>query len=155
MDLHSKRITIIQEKTGSPLSLPIDEELKELFDVYLKKYRPQSTEPYVFLSLRPPFHKIGNVTIYQIISQGFKAANVDTEGKHIGGHIIRASGATNLINRGNSYSSVQKMLGHQDKNAIKHYASIDITNLRKCALPSPPVKTDSFFFRFLNGGGIQ
>ena len=150
VDLHSKRITIVQEKTGSPLSLPIDDELEELFDVYLKKYRPQSTEPYVFLSLRPPFHKIGNAAIYQIISQGFKTSNVD-----IGGHIIRASGATELINSGNSYSSVQKMLGHQDKNAIKHYTSIDIANLRKCALSAPPVKNDSFFSRFLNGGGIQ
>jgi len=33
---------------------------------------------------------------------------------------------------------VRRLLGHHDPDAIKHYAKIDIDNLRCCAIDVPP-----------------
>ena len=42
-----------------------------------------------------------------------------------------------MINSGISYDAVKKILGHTDPNAIRHYAALDKTHLRCCALRAP------------------
>jgi site-specific recombinase XerD len=51
-----------------------------------------------------------------------------------GPHSLRSSLATNMVNSGVPYEAVRKVLGHSSKDAIEHYAKIDVANLRRCSL---------------------
>ena len=42
-----------------------------------------------------------------------------------------------MVNDGISYEVVRRLLGHKDPNAIKHYAKVDIDNLRAYAIDVP------------------
>ena len=48
-----------------------------------------------------------------------------------------------------SYSSSEIILGHSDLNIIKHYAKVDIENLRLCDLDPPRPKV--IFADYLSG----
>ena len=57
-----------------------------------------------------------------------------------------------MVNTGEPYEQVRKVLGHRSPDVIKHYAKLDVERLRLCALEaSPPT---GFFERFLNGGEV-
>lgn len=152
INFDTNRISFSQNKTTDFVDFPMDTALRNALLDYIQHDRPEICLPYVFLSTRHPYTKLTNAGIYSIISKGFKASNIDIEGRHIGGHAVRSSGATNQINDGVSYYSVQKMLGHRSSEAIRHYASIDIPNLRECAISPPKVTEASFFELFLAGG---
>lgn len=152
IDFDANRISFSQNKTTDIIDFPMDDTLKDALLSYIQYDRPEIDSPYVFFSHRHPFTKLTNAGIYHIISNGFKASGVNIEGKRIGGHSVRASGATIQVNDGVPYSSVQKMLGHRSSEAIRHYANVDIPNLRKCALTPPKVAEHSFFYSFLTGG---
>ena len=57
-----------------------------------------------------------------------------------GGHALRSSLASNLVNSNIAYTSVQHILGHSDINTVQEYAKIDIERLRLCALDVPSPK---------------
>ncbi len=152
INFDTNRISFSQNKTTDSVDFPMDSSLKSALLNYIQHDRPEIESPYVFFSIRHPYTKLTHSGIYNIISKGFKVSGIDIEGRHIGGHAIRASGATNQVNDGVSYYSVQKMLGHRSSEAIKHYASIDVPNLRKCAVSPPKVTDSSFFELFLAGG---
>lgn len=80
----------------------------------------------------------------------FDKAGVDYKGKKHGLHALRSSLASSMVNDNVSYDIVRKVLGHTDDDSIKHYARIDIEELRKCAIevPVPSGK----FKKFLEDG---
>lgn len=55
-----------------------------------------------------------------------------------------------VVNDGVPYSVVQNILGHENPNSTRYYASIDIENLRNCALDSPA--STGQFASYLIGG---
>ena len=78
-------------------------------------------------------------------------ACVKNIGRETGSRSLRSSVSSHMINGGVTYPMVRKILGHNDKNAISHYAKIDVLQLKKCALDVPKVTENSFFGRFLEG----
>jgi hypothetical protein len=57
--------------------------------------------------------------------------------------------ASSMINGSVPYEVVRKALGHADSKAIKHYAKIDIENLRFYSIDTPP--PTGAFAMFLQG----
>jgi hypothetical protein len=49
------------------------------------------------------------------------------------------------------YDVVRKTLGHADPESVKHYAALDIENLRKCAIEVP--EAGGIFAKYLAGKG--
>ena len=45
--------------------------------------------------------------------------------------------ASQLLEEGNSYSIIQKVLGHTSPETAKHYVKVEIEKLRECALEVP------------------
>ena len=151
IDFQKDEISIFQEKTTHPLSLPLLPEVKEAIQDYIYNARPQTDEPFIFIRSRYPFRALSPQGIYGIFHKGFELAGVACSDKESGSRSIRSSGSSHMINGGIPYPVVRKTLGHNDKNAISHYARLDIAQLRKCALDVPKITENSFFQRFLEG----
>jgi integrase len=130
-------IELTQNKNGLPLSLPLIPEIREAILVYIKEARPNVENNFLFNRANAPFDKITTSIIRQALTEYFIAAGIDISNKRHGPHTLRSSMASSMINRGIPYDVVRKTLGHAHPQAIKHYAKVDIENLRFYAVDVP------------------
>lgn len=151
VDFSSGIISIVQEKTGVPLSLSMPQDVIDALVLHFESSVSKTDNDYIFRTMVAPYGRITTSIIRHVINDAINAAGIDhTDRKH-GSHSLRSSLATSMINDGTSYETVRRLLGHTDPNAIKHYAKADIENLRKCAI-DPPDPTGRFG-DFLGGKG--
>ncbi len=143
------KIVFNQEKTKDAQELYLVTDVKDALLDYIENGRPKSDDEHIFLSYRAPHNPLLSSGIYCIIAKGFREAGIDTNGKKHGGHSLRASLATDMVNTGETYEQTRKILGHKSPEVIKHYAKLDIERLRLCALEARPPA--GFFERFLDG----
>jgi len=127
-------IRVVQEKTGSPLALPMSAAVgNALFD-YLAEGRPRSGDPHVFLGLARPHDPISACAVWHVASRIYDAAGIRTEGGRRGTHLFRHNVATSMVGAGTPRPVASAVLGHGDPNSLDHYLSADIAHLRECAL---------------------
>ncbi len=144
-----KTIDFEQVKTKTSHNLPLLPEIESAVMDYVNNGRPKSDSNMVFLSIHAPYDPITRRTIYYAITKYWRLAGVDTSGRKHGAHALRASLGTDLVNNGFTYNEAKHILGHRDANSTKHYAVIDMDNLRPCAgKPHPP---GGNFEKFLSG----
>lgn len=151
-DFKNNQLSFIQVKTDNPISLPIVNDLKEALLDYIKEREKINTSSNkLFIRARLPFDSLnkGSALDYAL-SEYFKKAGIDTSNRKHGLHSLRSSLASSMVNDNVPYEIVRKVLGHSDDNVIKHYARLDIEELRKCALKVPP--SSGRFGTFLDGG---
>lgn len=151
-DFKNNQLSFIQVKTDNPISLPIVNDLKEALLDYIKEREKINTSSNkLFIRTRLPFDSLKNGgALDYALNEYFKKAGIDTSNKKHGLHSLRSSLASSMVNDEVPYDIVRKVLGHNDSNAIKHYARLDIEELRKCALEVPP--PSGRFEAFLKGG---
>ena len=137
VDFKKGRVSFTQEKTGEYQSLPLIPEIRDALEDYIKNGRPDSNEDKIFLSLYAPYRPLTTSVTRRITTTYMKKSGVEPSGRRHGAHIFRSSVATSMVNDGVSYEVVRHVLGHSNPNVIQHYAALDITNLRQCALPAP------------------
>lgn len=138
LDFQNSRITIIQNKTKVPLSLPMVPELQGALLDYIENGRKKSTDPHVFLSLHPPYSGLTNTTPGQTVRRIIHEAGIEPGNRKSGSHAMRSSLASSMVNDNISYEAVRRTLGHTSPNAIKSYARIDAEHLRVYSLEPPP-----------------
>jgi integrase len=136
-------ISIIQEKTGLPLTLQMPVDVANAIIMHLENDKLSLEDGYVFHSLSAPYGCITTSIIRHAINKCFIAANVNTTGKKHGPHAFRSSLASSMVNDNASYEVVRRILGHSSPDVINHYAKVDIENLRKCSI-DPPIPTGVF-----------
>lgn len=136
--LDTDMIEITQIKTKEQLVLPLLPEIREAIADYVEKERPISDSDKIFVRIS---HPIGSPllphSVYVIVSRIIADTEIDTKGRTCGAHALRSSLATALLNEGNEYPVIQKVLGHTSPNAAKSYVKVDIEHLRAYALPVP------------------
>lgn len=137
IDFERNMIHLIQSKTEQPLSLPLLPDVGAALQDYICHARLHVESDYVFLREIAPFEKITTSVIRFELTRYFKAAGIDVSGKKHGPHTLRATLASSMINGNVPYEVVRKALGHIDPQAVKHYARIDIENLRRYAIDVP------------------
>ena len=140
-------IDIIQVKTNKALRLPLLDEIRNAIDDYCSNARPQCDSERIFVSGDAPFMPITRTAINSQLRKYFNTANINITQKRHGVHTLRSSLASALLEEDNSYSTIQRVLGHQNATTMKHYAKIDINRLRECALPVP--KPSGLFQQYL------
>ena len=145
-------INIIQEKTGNLLHLPILQEVRLAVNDYLS-VRPNVKCDKLFLNLKAPYLAVTTSTLRNALRKYISTAGIIPKHRKCGPHALRSSMASSMVNAKISYEVVRKVLGHSSKNAIKHYARIDIENLRRYSLQPPPPTGE--FRKFLYGGGVR
>lgn len=137
VDFGNGRINYIQEKTGKPQSLPLLPEVENALKDYICNGRPDCDEDRIFLRLEAPYRSLTTSAVRNVVNVCMKKSGVEPNGRRHGSHIFRSSAATSMVNDGVSYEVVRRILGHKDPNVVKHYASLDVINLKNCALRAP------------------
>jgi integrase len=129
-------IEIIQGKTGTPLTLPLTNEVGEALIDYLKSGRPQSAHREVFLKVNPPFDPFKeNNHLYDIIEYWRRLAGITFRSPQKRGlHSLRHTLGTRLLEKGTAFPTIAEILGHTSSESTRIYAKADVEALRGVAL---------------------
>ena len=125
-------ISIIQQKTGVPLTLPFPVEVGNTLSRYILEGRPPCDLPQVFVTLRHPLTRLTSSACYRstIRILGKKGSATDIRGLHI----ARRTFASNLLVAQNPVSVIAAALGHVDESKVDDYLATDEYRLRQCAI---------------------
>lgn len=135
IDWQACTLTIVQNKTKEPLTLPISDDVGWAIIDYLKNGRPVTESTNIFVRHVPPYDGFAPTSnLYNVIAKALSKAGIPSERKAGGFHTLRHSLATHLLQGGVGASTISDILGHTSPETVKHYLSSDIEGLRKCAL---------------------
>tara|TARA_R110002050_G_C8942485_1_gene512697 strand:- start:2140 stop:3369 length:1230 start_codon:yes stop_codon:yes gene_type:complete len=125
-------ISLLQSKTGYPLSLPLNAAVGNAIFDYATKSRPQSKVKTVFVTSRRPHGKYQQ--LWRIVDKIFRIAEIRTDGGAKGVRIFRHYFVTHLLGWGIECDVVSSLVGHHSPESIKPYADADYEHLRECAI---------------------
>ena len=136
IDWDNKVLTIIQNKTREPVSLPLPDDVGWAIIDYLKNGRPVTDYPNIFVIHNAPYMGCPfQSTLWHNFNKALKRADIPFDkAKCHGWHSLRHSLATNLLRNEVEASTISDILGHSDPQVAKHYLRVDMEGLRKCAL---------------------
>lgn len=138
VDFNNDRISFVQQKTGNTWEAELFPEVKEALINYIQLVRPLVDGcSKIFMTLVIPHKPIDYRVINTMVGDLVKKSEVPILERHHGSRAFRSSMASNMINDNVSTEIVRRILGHGTKYAIRHYARIDIKNLKLCALEVP------------------
>jgi integrase len=125
-------ISIVQRKTGSPLTLPLPVEVGNALARYILKGRPPCDIPNVFITLKHPYTAATHSRCYSssVTILGKKRSTADIRGLHV----ARRTFASGLLAAGNPVSMISSALGHCDPSSVDEYLATDVNQMRQCAI---------------------
>jgi site-specific recombinase XerD len=112
---------------------------------YLKNGRPETASEYIFVKHCAPYEQFASSgALYQVMIKYLQMAKLSAEApRRAGLHVLRHSLASVLLEQETPLPVITEILGHLNTNTTRIYTSIDIKQLKKCALDAPV---------FLDGG---
>lgn len=120
-------ITIVQKKTGVQLDLPLTVAAGNAIAAYIRRGRPDSLSPLVFIKHRAPYDGLTKSACREALAHTF--------GPHVTRfHILRKTFATSMLRGGAGRHCVSEALGHRTELSTKPYLSLDSDRMRMCAL---------------------
>lgn len=132
-------ISLIQQKTGKKVSLPLSEEVGKAIISYLKNGRPQINSPYIFITAGAPYKRMTPDALSHNVGYWIRIAGISTKGRLKGAHSLRHSCATNLLTLNSPMPVISEILGHSSSQTTNTYTRVSIDMLRQCALEVPLV----------------
>lgn len=147
IDWDRSMIAFDQHKTGTAVQYPLLSSIGNAIVEYVKNGRPDTGAQEIIVAHDTVNRgkKLSTPTIHSIVTRYIKTANIeDWQHRKHGPHSLRFSLATNLLKKNVSIPIISTILGHQTTESTKRYISLDIDQLKKCALPIPPLGTDIF-----------
>ncbi|PVW01897.1 integrase [Microbacterium sp. Gd 4-13] len=136
IDWHRDEIRLVQNKTSTPLTLPLSAEAGNAIADWLLQGRPDSGAPEVFIRLYAPFTRLTGPTGALIMSRWLAEASVSHrahDGKTF--HALRRTTGTRLIESGAELALTAQVLGHASVESSRRYIALADESLRDCALP--------------------
>ena len=112
-------IQFIQEKTKTPLQLPLLENLKYALLDYIKNSRPKSDSNFIFIRHRAPFIPFCKGNVFFVIVNKYMSME------------------SNLLKNNTQLPSITGIIGHENTNTTRLYLRSDIEQLRSVALEVP------------------
>ena len=134
IDWASKTISVIQQKTGVPIDLPLFDDIGWAIIDYMKHGRPQSECKNIFIRHTAPYDGFNYSLQRMVLKYVQKAGVIVSAEKPVGMHTFRHSVATTMLKNGASYTEIAQALGHANPESAYTYTSVDEEQLRKCAL---------------------
>jgi integrase/recombinase XerD len=137
LDWRAKQITIIQHKTGRPLSLPLLDDVGWAIIDYVRDGRPETACPKVFVKHRHPFDAFGcaSSVASRLSRHAARAGITFPPGQVCGMHSLRGALAVAMIGDGTPMPVVSAVLGHASSDTTQaYYLRFDVERLRGCAL---------------------
>jgi integrase/recombinase XerD len=137
LDWRSKTITIVLEKTGRPLSLPLLDDVGWAIIDYVRDGRPETACRKVFVKHRHPFDAFGCASSIacRLSRHAARAEIVFAPGEVCGMHSLRGALAVAMIGNATPIPVVSAVLGHASSDTTQsYYLRFDVERLRCCAL---------------------
>ncbi len=134
IDWQSKRISIIQKKTGVPLELPLPDDVGWAIIDYLKHGRPETNCEHIFVRHVAPYDTLTDNFQETVINAVRKAGVKVPEDKPVGMHAFRHSIATAMLSNGVKLTDISQTLGHTTPESTRIYLGMGAELLRQCAL---------------------
>lgn len=136
IDWRKKEISILQEKTGTALMLPLTVEAGNAVADYILNARPEADSPYLFLRLRRPYDRLASRTPAANIMERYQSGAGFThqagDGKSF--HAFRRTMGTRLIKADIPLTTVSQILGHNSLDSTKRYLSLHDEKLLSCCM---------------------
>jgi site-specific recombinase XerD len=137
LDWRAKTLTIIQHKTGRPLSLPLLDDVGWAVIDYVRHGRPDTGCAKVFIKHRHPFGAFGgSSSVASRLPRYAARARIEfPPGQACGMHSLRGALAMAMIGNGTPIPVVSAVLGHASTDTTQaYYLRFDTERLRCCAL---------------------
>lgn len=134
IDWRAREIRIVQQKTGKPLSLPLEPESGNAIADYLLHARPESDLPYIFLCHTGALRPINSRSASALVTKYLRRANIVSHIPRRGFHSFRRSFGTRLLQHEIPLELLRQLLGHSKIDSAKPYLSVDEQGLKTCAL---------------------
>ena len=137
IDWHARELTVVQHKTGVPLSLPVLDDVGWAIIDYLKNGRPETECTRIFVKHVYPYDEFGDSRslgsrLYRYAS---KAGIELPSGSAHGLHSLRGALARAMLGSGTPVATISEVLGHTDPATTEsYYLRLDVDGLRRCAL---------------------
>jgi integrase len=131
IDWKNDSISFIQQKTNTPITLPLLPDVGNSLMDYILNCRPQGSEDAVFMRYYAPHQALTlNANIIEKCLDNVNPKDYPQRGYHI----LRRTCATMMLESNVPRSVISASLGQVDPNSVNVYLSADEKNMRKCAL---------------------
>ncbi len=137
LDWRAKTFTIIQHKTGRPLTLPLLGDVGWAVIDYVRHGRPETACAKVFIKHSYPFDAFGcSSSVACRLSRYAARAGIEfLPGQARGMHSLRGALAVAMIGSGAPMPVISAVLGHASTDTTQaYYLRFDVERLRCCAL---------------------
>ena len=131
IDWQLDTISIVQQKTEEPLTLPLVPQVGNAIFDYLTGARGTSPDPHVFLSNDWPYGGMSAGGVGDVANKVLAVAGVARRG---GARTFRRSLATAIMGDGIDRSVIAATLGHSSPRSTERYMVADVEGLRRLAL---------------------
>lgn len=125
---------------------------------YILKFRPESTEPYVFLTADRPPRALNRCTLYKRLKKYKTLAGVASRDRQ-GFHSLRRTFATGLSSSGVDISVISSLMGHRGIDEDRPYLSYNDKQMAFVAMECASVPFSGKYYSDCNptqmcaGGG--
>lgn len=127
------KISIVQSKTGKPLTLPLPVEVGNALARYILEGRQDCDVPNVFITLKHPYTSLsGSSACYHAATAILGKKGSDSQLRGL--HIARKTYASRLLEAENAVPMISAALGHVDESTIDEYLATDGIRMRQCAI---------------------
>lgn len=121
IDWKQEKISIIQQKTRVPLTLPLPKNVGNSIATYILKFRPEVSSPFVFLSTKAPHKPLNRGN--DLLCNTLKEIQDILPSK--GYHILRRTCASYLLRTGEDLFTISNVLGQRSLSSLDPYLMID------------------------------
>jgi integrase len=136
VDWRGQTISIVQQKTGNPLTLPLPALVMGRLAGYVLGERPGSADDHVFLRAVAPHVRLADhASVHRVITETFRKAGA-TDMK-AGTRFLRHNAASRLLRAAVPLPTISAVLGHASQESTSGYMSVDRERLLDCVLPVP------------------
>jgi site-specific recombinase XerD len=135
IDWEAGRLTV-RGKGDRSAQLPLPADVGKAIASYLKDGRQRSTNRSVFLRARAPAVRLkDSQSVGLVVDKALARAGINCRRK--GAHQFRHTLATEMLRHGASLAEIGEVLRHRNPQTSAIYAKVDLSSLRKLALPWP------------------
>ena len=133
VDWRGQTISIVQQKTGNPLTLPLPALVMGRLAGYVLDERPGSADDHVFLrSVAPHVRLADHASVHRVITETFRKAGVTDV--NAGTRFLRHNAASRLLRAAVPLPTISAVLGHASQESTNVYMSVDRERLLDCVL---------------------
>lgn len=134
IDWNSGTISIVQQKTGTPLELPLPTQVGNDIFEYATRERPLCGDPHVFITRKAPHGPIGSHAVRAAAAHVYDVAGVEAGPTGVrGSHAFRRTAITSMISDGVDRAVVASVAGHASPDTTDGYMVASVEGLRRHA----------------------